>query len=470
MLETDAAIDAPLTRHVADFVAASRPGDLPPDVIELGRKSILDGLGLALAGAAAESGHIINAYLADIGFSSGDSTVLGTKLRLPARFSAFANAIAVHAHDFDDTQLAVAKNRVYGLLMHPTAPVLPAVLAVAERQGSSGADFTAAYHVGIEVCCKVAEAMAPRHYQDGFHTTGTSGTFGAAAGVANMMRLDGETTAYVLGLAGSQSAGFRENFGTMTKPFHPGRSAESGVLAADLVQRGFSATGKILEAPRGFFNAASGGHDDGAIRGKLGAPWTFAMPGISIKPYPSGSLTHPAMSLVADLIQAHDIKPDQVTRIRVGTNRHMPTTLLHHNPTTELQAKFSMQFSMAILVLRRRAGLEDYTDETVNLPEVRAMMDRVDFHVDPVADAAGFDKMTSIVEIHLNDGRVICGQADFGKGSPVNPMSWSDVAAKFEGCASYGGLSPARTREVIAMVEDLPALDDIRRLTALLVI
>jgi 2-methylcitrate dehydratase PrpD len=465
-----AATLAPLTHHVADFIASVRPGDVPADVLELGRKSILDGLGLALAGAAAESGHIVNAYLADLGFSKADSTVLGTQLRLPARFSAFANAIAVHAHDFDDTQLAVAANRVYGLLMHPTAPVLPAVLAVAERQASSGADFTAAFHVGIEVCCKLAEAIAPRHYQDGFHTTGTCGTFGAAAGVANLMRLDNAQCAAVLGMAGSQSAGLRENFGTMTKPFHPGRSAESGVLAADLVRRGFSATGKILEAPRGFFHAAAGGYDDGAIRGKLGAPWTFAMPGISIKPYPSGSLTHPAMSLVADLIAAHDIRPEQVAKIRVGTNRHMPTTLLHHNPTTELQAKFSMQFSMAILLLRRHAGLEDYTDETVNLPEVRAMMDRVDFHVDPIADAAGFDKMTSIVEIHLTGGEIIRGEADFGKGSPSNPMSWSEVAAKFEGCALYGGLSATRVRDVIAMVEDLPALHDIRRLTALLVV
>ncbi|MEJ1977883.1 MAG: MmgE/PrpD family protein [Acetobacteraceae bacterium] len=460
---------ASLTRHVAEFIAAVRPGDIPDAVVELGRKSILDGLGLIVAGAAAESGHIVNAYLADLGFAAGDSAVLGTSLRLPARFSAFANAIALHAHDYDDTQLALAKDRVYGLLMHPTAPVLPAVLAVAERQGSSGAALTAAYHVGIEVCCKIAEAVAPRHYQDGFHTTGTCGTFGAAAGVANLAGLPVDQIAAVLGMAGSQSAGLRENFGTMTKPFHPGRSAESAVLAADLVQRGFSATGIVLEAPRGFYRAAAGGYDDAAIRGKLGAPWTFATPGISIKPFPSGSLTHPAMSLMAELVHTHDIAPDAVTKVRVGTNRHMPTTLLHHDPKTELQAKFSMQFSMAILLLRRRAGLAEYTDETVNLPEVRALMDKVDFYVDPAVDAAGFDKMTSLVEVHLADGSVISGQADFGKGSPVNPMSWSEVGAKFEECAGFGGIPAGQIREVIALVADLPALDDVRRLTALLV-
>ncbi len=385
---------------------------------------------------------------------------------MPARFAAFANGMAIHADDFDDTQLAVAKDRVYGLLMHPTAPVLPAVLAIAERMGKSGADLTTAYHVGIEVCCKVAEAVAPRHYQDGFHTTGTCGVFGAAAGVANMLGMDAKTTAVTLGLAGSQSAGFRENFGSMTKPFHPGRSAESAILAADLVQRGFSATSVILEARRGFYHAAAGGYDDAAIRGKLGAPWTFAMPGISIKPYPSGSLTHPGMSLLARLIEQHDIHPDQVVKLRVGTNNHMPTTLLHNDPKNELQAKFSMPFSMAILLLRRRAGLEDYTDATVLSPEIQALMQKIDFHVDPEADAAGFDKMTTILEIQMDDGRVIRDQADFGKGSPADPMSWEEVADKFTGCARYGGLAPHAIADVIAMVADLPSLPDISRLTA----
>ena len=240
-------------------------------------------------------------------------------------------------------------------------------------------------------------------------------------------------------MAASQSAGLRENFGTMTKPFHPGRSAESGVLAADLVRRGFSATDIIFEAPRGFYRAAAGGYDDAAIRGKLGAPWTFANPGISIKPHPSGSLTHPAMAVVLELVERHDIRPEQVRAIRVGANRHMPTTLLHNDPATELQAKFSMPFSVAILVLRRRAGLADYTDETVASPEVRDMMRRVDFHVDPEADAAGFHRMTSLVEIVLEHGVSRRGRADFGKGSPANPMRWSEVLAKFAKAAAWGG-------------------------------
>ena len=177
----------PLTRHVAEFISSTRFGDIPADVIDAGRKSILDGLGLAIAGSVAESGHIITAYLADLcAGAAGNCTVLGTDLKVPARFAAFANGVAIHADDYDDTQLAVAKDRVYGLLMHPTAPVLPAALAAAEATGASGADFCTAYHIGIEVCCKVAEAANPRHYQDGFHTTGTCGVLGAAASAASV--------------------------------------------------------------------------------------------------------------------------------------------------------------------------------------------------------------------------------------------------------------------------------------------
>lgn len=459
-----------LTMHVAAFIADTRHAAIPDEVRTLGRKSILDGLGLAVAGAAAECGHIVNGYIEEFDGLARGCTVLGTQLRVPARFAAFANGIAIHAHDFDDTQLAAAKDRVYGLLMHPTAPVLPAVLAVAERNQLSGAAFTEAYHVGIEICCKIAEAADPRHYQDGFHTTATCGPFGAAAGVSSLLRLSLEDTAAVLGLAGSQSAGFRENFGTMTKPFHPGRAAESAVLAADLVQRGFSATHNILEAKRGFFSAACGGYNDDAIRNSLGNPWVFANPGISIKPHPSGSLTHPAMSALLELLVAHDVKPAQIAKIRVGTNHHMPTTLLHHDPRNELQAKFSMQFSAAILALRRRAGLNEYTDETVNLPEVREMMGRVDFYVNDEANAAGFDKMTSIIEIVLTNGPSLHARADFGKGSPANPMSWSEVADKFRECATYGGVSPAKANEVISMVETLETLPDLNRLTAALTV
>ncbi len=457
-----------LTGYVADFIATTRYPAIPTDVIALGKKSILDGLGLALAGSVAKSGGIVRRHLQGLKSGVQAATVLGTTLRLPARFAAFANGAAVHADDYDDTQLAVAKDRVYGLLTHPTAPALPSALAVAERDGRSGKDFLTAYHVGVEVECKIAEAINPRHYQHGFHSTATCGTLGAAAGVANLLSFTADQAGTCLGIAGSLAAGLRENFGTMMKPFHAGRAAENGVVAAEFTQLGFTATPIVLEAGRGFFRAAGGGYDEAAILNKLGKPWTFADPGVSIKPHPSGSLTHPGMTKMLELIRIHNIKPEQVVSVKVGTNQNMPNALIHHRPTTELQAKFSMEFCMAILLLDGRGGLNEFTDEIVNRPDVQAMIRKVEFGVHPEAEAAGYDKMTTILEIALTDGRVIRDRADFGKGSPAIPMTYDEVADKFRECAAYSRWPKKNAEQVVELIRNLEEVTNVRKLTAFL--
>lgn len=461
--------DASLTAYVARFIVTAAARRIPRDVMHLGKRSILDGLGLALAGNAAESGHIVRTYLKKLGCTSDRGcTIIGSRLKAPARFAAFANGIAIHADDYDDTQLAVARDRVYGLLTHPTAPALPAALAIGERDNRSGLDVLTAYQVAVEVETKLCEAIDPRHYADGFHSTATMGTLASAAAAARLMGLDVEQTRRALGVAASQSAGLRENFGTMTKPFHPGRSAESGILAAELVALGWSASPIVLEAARGFFKAAGGGYDAQAVEGRLGNPWTFAFPGVSIKPHPSGSLTHPGMGRMLELIREHDIRPEQVSRVRVGTNRHMPNTLIHHRPTNELQAKFSMEFCMAILLLERRAGLAEFTDEVVMRRDVRRMIEKVEFSVHPLAEAAGYEKMTTIIDIDLADGRTVSGRADFGKGSPAHPMSDDEVADKFRECAAWGRLPKPNIQKVVDLVFDLEKVKSIRELTRLL--
>ena len=463
--------DPSLSAYVADFIVTTTARDIPADVAHLGKRSVLDGLGLALAGAASEGARITRRYLASLGISADRGcTVIGSPMRLPARFAAFANGLSIHADDYDDTQLAVAKDRVYGLLTHPTAPALPAALALAERAGLGGDALMVAYQIAVEVECKVAEAILPRHYQQGFHSTATCGAIGAAAGAARMLGLDRDNTRYALSLAASQAGGLRENFGTMTKPFHAGRAAESGVVAAELAALGFTASPIALEADRGFFRAAGGGYSAEAIEGKLGRPWTFAFPGVSIKPHPSGSLTHPGMSVMLDLIRRHDLRPDRVKRVAVGTNHNMPNALIHHRPRNELQAKFSMEFCMAILLLERKAGLEQFTDDVVNRPDVQALLARVSFGVHPEAEAAGFDKMTTIVEVELDDGTVVKGSADFGKGSPVNPMSDAELEQKFRECAAWGGLERTQAQRVIELVWKIERLDNVGDLARLLAV
>jgi 2-methylcitrate dehydratase PrpD len=204
------------------------------------------------------------------------------------------------------------------------------------------------------------------------------------------------------------------------------------------------------------------------IAGKLGKPWTFRSPGVSIKPHPSGSLTHPGMAVMMDLIRKHDLRPERVKRVSVGTNHNMPNALIHHRPTNELQAKFSMEFCMAILLVERKGGLEQFTDEVVNRRDVQEMIRRVSFGVHPEAEAAGFDKMTTLIEVELDDGTVVKGRADFGKGSPANPMTDEELSEKFRQCAAWGGLDGERTKAVLDLAWRIEELADVRELTRLL--
>jgi 2-methylcitrate dehydratase PrpD len=456
-----------LSDYAVRFVLEAEFDDLPASVIEAGKRSILDGFGLALSGSVAESGHLVREYLASTG-ARGGATVIGSDMKLPARFAAFANGVGIHADDFDDTQLAVAPDRVYGLLTHPTAPALPAAFAVAAEAGLSGREMMLAYHLGAELECKIAEAISPRHYQHGFHATATCGTMAAAAAAMRLRRLDQAAGLQALALAATQSAGLRGNFGTLTKPFHAGRASESGVLAVDLVGLGWSAATRILEAPRGFFQAHGGGYDLAAIEGKLGQPWTFDFPGISIKPHPSGSLTHPGMTEMLRLIREHGLRAEDVVRVDIGTNHNMPNALIHHRPETELQAKFSMEFCMAILLLEGRAGLPEFTDAVVAREDVKAMIERVNFYVSDEAERAGYDKMTTIIDLHLKDGRTVSGRADFGKGSPSNPMSYDEVAEKFRGCADFARWPRDSTEAMVALVADLERVEDVGRIGRLL--
>lgn len=457
-----------LTEYVSRFVATTKYEEIPADVIELGKKSILDGFGLALAGSRAQTGALCRQYLEKAGVCEGKATIIGSSKKTSARFAAFVNGVSIHADDFDDTQLSAAKDRVYGLLVHPAVPVLPAIFALAEGKNISGKEFMLAYHLGVEVECKIAEAISPRHYQDGFHSTGTCGPFGSVAACARLLRFEPSKILNAFGLAASQSGGLRENFGTMTKPFQAGRAAESGVASTDLVALGWTAAEQILEAERGFFHAFGGSYEPAAIMNRLGKPWTFASPGISLKPYPSGSLTHPAMTELARLIQTNNLQAAQVEKVDVGANHNMTTTLLHHQPKTGLEAKFSMEFCMAILLLERKAGLSEFSEKVVQRTDIQQMIRRINFYVDPEAENAGYDKMTSLLKIHLKDGRVIAGRADFGKGSPANPMSFEEAAEKFQGCAEFAGWPRVKTEKIVAFVKGLDSAPDVSALSPLL--
>src|SRR4249920_74710 len=233
-----------LTQEVAHFVARTRYRDIPKEVVQLARGFILDGFGFALACSTDECSRIVQAQIRQMN-GKGESSIVGTGLAAPAAKAALANGVAGHAMDYDDTQLSTSKEAVYGLLTHPTTPVLAALLAVGEKAKISGEEFVLAYILGVEVECRIADAINPRHYQSGFHSTATMGGIGAAMAVGKILGFKEELLIRALGIAASMASGLRENFGTMTKPLHAGRAAENGVTAALLAQAGFTSATNI---------------------------------------------------------------------------------------------------------------------------------------------------------------------------------------------------------------------------------
>ncbi|MFQ5542230.1 MAG: MmgE/PrpD family protein [Candidatus Binatia bacterium] len=451
-----------LTQEVVNFVSKTRYKDIPPEVIRLAQGFILDGLGVTLAGSTEKGSRIIQASIREIG-GRADATVVGTGLMAPPAKTALANGASGHAMDYDDTQLSTSKEGVYGLLTHPTVPVLAAALAVGEKQRVAGKELLLAYILGVEAECRIADAINPRHYQSGFHSTATIGGLGAAMAVGKLLKLKEEVLTRGLGLAASMASGLRENFGTMTKPLHAGRAAENGVTGIQLAVKGFTSAHNILEAKRGFFNAMAGGYDESKIVGRLGRPYFMQEPGISIKPYPSGSLSHPAQDLILDLVKSHDLHAGDIEAIEVGTNSNVPNALIYPMPKTALEGKFSIPFCMAIGVLERKAGIAQFKDGKVRSPKVVELMKRVTLYVDQELEALGFDQVRSRVRIKLRDGRNIEGRADVARGHPLKPMSWAEIGEKFRDCARLV-LSRKKTEDAIELVAHLDRLRSVQPL------
>lgn len=352
--------------------------------------------------------------------------------------------------------------------MHPTVTALPPALALGEVGGVSGKDLMLAYHLGVEVECKIALAISPHSYHS--HITGICGPFGSAAAGIKLRRLNENQSLNAFGVAATAGGGLRTNFGTMTKPFHAGHAAEGGLVAVDLAALGWTASQTVLEAPGGFFNAYGGAYEfePDFLTRQLGNPWVFASPGVSIKPFPCGSLTHPGMDEMLRLIHQYNITPNQVESVDVGTNRFALGSLIRHDPQTSLEAKFSMEFCLAILLIDRKAGLSQFTDAVVKRPDVQAMIRRIHYSASSAAASAGLNTMSTIIHIHLKDGRTISGHAEYALGSPQHPMSYEQVADKFRGCAEYAHWPKEKSEKIIETVRSLEAIDDVRQLSSLL--
>jgi 2-methylcitrate dehydratase PrpD len=448
-----------ITMEVARFIEQMTFDKLPAEVLRIGKRCVLDGLAVILAGSQQQCTQIVRDFSLKNG-QVAESTAFGHEpVKLPAMFAALVNGTAGHAMDWDDTQLSTTPDRIFGLLTHPTVPPLVAALAVAEtRDAVSGKEFMTAFLTGFEVECKIAEAIFPEHYAKGFHTSGTVGTFGAAVAAAKLLGLNADRLRHMLGITASMASGIRANFGTMTKPLHVGRAAQNGVSAALLAHGGFEADPNALDGPWGFFQVFGRGFDAERIAGKLGNPHTIVEPGVSIKPYPCGCLTHPSMDAMRTVVLENNLKPDDIKEVVLYAGYNILNPIRYPTAEDELQAKFCMPFLLAAIVISHKAGFKEFTLHFVCSSEVQALMQRIRTEFDPAIEAKGYDKMRSRVEVLLTNGQKLVREADERyRGGPDNPLSDDELIEKFTDCTQ--SILDQATRE--AIIEAVFKLEDL---------
>jgi 2-methylcitrate dehydratase PrpD len=424
------------TAAAAAFVEKVTGDDLPTEAVRIGTRCVLDGLGLYVAGSEEHSVELLIEEAEYVG-GRGEALLLGRgKTKVPASMAARVLGTAGHAHDWDDSQVSCDPAHVYGLLTHPTIPPLTSALVMSQQLGNvNGHAFMLAFLIGFEVACKISEWMLPQHYLRGLHSSGTVGTFGAYATAAKLLGLKGDNLRSGFGIAASLAAGIRCNFGTMTKPLHVGRAAENGLTAALLTARGFTADPDALDGPWGFYAVHGGGVSAEKVSQGFGKIWTIVEPGVSIKPYPCGVLTHPTIDLMLKLVTEHDVKADDIAGVKVYAGTNILKPIRYPIAANHLQAKFSLPAALAMIGLVRKAGKREFSDQFVGSPDMQSMQRRISTELDPEIEKLGFDKMRSRISIDLRDGHKIEGWADERyRGGPENPLSDSDLEAKVRSC------------------------------------
>ena len=456
---------ASLTKDAVDFAVSLTYDAIPEKARKIARRCVLDGLAVMVGGSEQPALEVMARYIDRVG-GSPEARLLGNaNKKVPAHLAALWYGLAGHAMDWDDTQLSEGPGRMYGLLTHPTVPPLSACLAIGEMMGGvDGKTFLTAFNAGFEVECKIAEAINPDHYARGFHTSGTIGTFGSAVAAAKMLNFNSTQMSQSIGIAASFASGIRANFGTMTKPLHVGRSSENGVTAALLVRDGFTANTDALDGKWGYLTIAGPGGDTDLVLGRFGNPLTIAMPGVSIKPYPCGVLTHPSMDALKFLMRDENIKPDNIEKINLYAAQNILGPIRYDFATTELEGKFCMHFLLAAIAIAGKAGKHEFTDEFVSRADVGDMQRRVETIDDKGIEAMGYDRIRSRVEVITKDGRTLELWADENyRGSPHNPLTDEEVEGKLRDCAE-GLLEEAQIKAVIDRVwslEDQSSVTDV---------
>jgi 2-methylcitrate dehydratase PrpD len=437
------------TRDLAAYVVSARHESIPDDVRHEAHRALLNYVGCAVGGAREPAVDIAIRALAPY---SGAPTaqVLARSERFDPLHASLMNGISSHVHDYDDT---TPKNYI-----HPSSPVASALFAYASTQSVSGSDFLLAFVLGFEAESRVGNAVYPAHYDAGWHITGTAGVFGAAAAIGKLLSLPEQNMVWAIGLAATQAAGLREMFGSMGKAFHPGRSAQSGYLAALLARDGFTSGEQGIEGPRGFAPVQSSAYDLTKVTDRIGIH--FDLRENTYKPFPCGIVIHPTIDACIQISRSHAIQPKQVAAVRLRVAPLVVDLCNKKQISVGLEGKFSVFHAAAIGLVRGKAGLREFTDEAVNDPDVKAVREKVVATADPsIAEDAVH------VEVELASGERISQHVDHAIGNLGRPMTDRELEEKFRDQAALV-LPAQQVSELIALCWKVGELADVRGLIA----
>ncbi|MDA8124571.1 MAG: MmgE/PrpD family protein [Deltaproteobacteria bacterium] len=448
------------TAQLADFVSTIQYETLPAEAIVTAKQAILDCLGCIVAGAAEPAVKITGDY-ARATNSSPEAGVLCQGFKTSAELAAWINGVASHCLDYDDVGIMAVHGN-----MHPSVSILPVVLALGEKNHSSGKEILTAFVAGIEAQLRLATVMGKQVSAAGWHPTPVLGVMGATAAACRLLSLNAEQTRCAFGIASSFAAGLQPNFGTMTKPLHAGNAARGGVVAGLLAARGFDANQKIFEEPLGFGNlfGGKGTAERMSQERSWNEKWQIVR-GIAFKPYPSCRGTHPGIDAMLELRREFALRESDIASISCKVNPWDLELLRYHDPQNGLEAKFSLEYCLAVALLDGQVCLAHFADARVKDPKIKALIAKINCH--SPADWADSPKLCQELTIKDHAGKEYTKKVLKPKGDPDNPLSDQELAVKFADCAATC-FSKSERQEIIERIRSLETLSEIDKLMNLL--
>jgi 2-methylcitrate dehydratase PrpD len=403
------------TRELAEFIAETTYKSLPLAVVHEAKRDIINVMAVSLYSACDPS---LQKLLAVFDAEGGHprASIWGAGRRTTLQNAALANGYTAHLEDYDDTH--------FPTVVHPTSPTLPAAWAIGEDTGANGKALLTAVALGIEVCCRICNAVYPWHYDAGWHITGTMGVFGGATAAAHIAGLDAAGIVTALGIAGTQAAGVREAFGTMTKPLHAGRAAQAGVMAALLAREGFTAAPTILEGRRGVAEVMSSYRDLSRATADLGSNWEIFNNGL--KPYSCGVVSHPSIDAAIALRATPGFAAGAIEDIEAFVHPLVLELMGRAEPQVGLEGKFSVQHTIAVGLVDGAAYPAQFADAKVKDERLTELRRKVTLTVD---NAMAEDQCR--LRLTMKDGSILEESVEHATGSPQNPITDERLGDKF---------------------------------------